>query len=68
MLTAVLRRQRAHLLTELRSLGDARAAASASPVVALLVTAAELHVRADSAWSTLPSRPSPGRASPSCAS
>jgi DNA-binding PadR family transcriptional regulator len=47
-LAAVLRRQRVHLLTELRSLADARAAAaSGSPVVALLVTAAELHVRAD---------------------
>jgi hypothetical protein len=43
----VLRRQRVHLLTELRSLADARAAASGSPVVALLVKAAELHVRAD---------------------
>jgi DNA-binding PadR family transcriptional regulator len=47
LLAAVLRRQRAHLLTELRSLADAKAAASRSPVVALLVTAAELHVRAD---------------------
>ena len=46
-LAAVLRRQRVHLLTELRSLADARLAASASPVVALLVKAAELHVRAD---------------------
>ena len=47
LLTAVLRRQRAHLLTELRSLAEARTAAAQSPVVALLVTAAELHVRAD---------------------
>ncbi len=47
MLAAVLRRQRVHLLTELRSLADAKASASRSPVVALLVTAAELHVRAD---------------------
>lgn len=46
-LAAVLRRQRVYLLTELRSLADARAAASESPVVALLVKAAELHVRAD---------------------
>jgi DNA-binding PadR family transcriptional regulator len=46
-LAAVLRRQRVHLLTELRSLAEARAAAAASPVVALLVKAAELHVRAD---------------------
>jgi DNA-binding PadR family transcriptional regulator len=46
-LAAVLRRQRVYLLTELRSLADARAAASGSPVVALLVKAAELHARAD---------------------
>jgi hypothetical protein len=36
-----------HLLTELRSLAEARAAATGSPVVALLVKAAELHIRAD---------------------
>ena len=47
LLAAVLRRQRTHLLTELRSLADAREAASGSPVVGLLVKAAELHVRAD---------------------
>ena len=47
MLAAVLRRQRVHLLTELRSLAAARAVASRSPVTALLVTAAELHIRAD---------------------
>jgi DNA-binding PadR family transcriptional regulator len=46
-LDAVLRRQRAHLLRELRSLADARAAASESAVVELLVKAAELHIRAD---------------------
>jgi DNA-binding PadR family transcriptional regulator len=46
-LAAVLRRQRVYLLTELRSLAAARAAAARSPVMALLVTAAELHVRAD---------------------
>jgi DNA-binding PadR family transcriptional regulator len=46
-LAGVLRRQRVHLLTELRSLADAGAAAAGSPVVALLVKAAELHVRAD---------------------
>ncbi len=45
-LDAVLRRQRAHLLRELRSLADAKAQAP-SDVVALLITAAELHVRAD---------------------
>ena len=43
----MLRRQRVHLLTELRSLDEARATAAGSPVVALLVKAAELHVRAD---------------------
>jgi DNA-binding PadR family transcriptional regulator len=46
-LAAVLRRQRLHLLTELRSLAAARDAAGKSAVTALLVTAAELHVRAD---------------------
>jgi len=45
-LDGVLRRQRAHLLRELRSLADARAQAQ-SEVVALLITAAELHIRAD---------------------
>jgi DNA-binding PadR family transcriptional regulator len=45
-LDGVLRRQRAHLLRELRSLADARGQAQ-SEVVALLITAAELHVRAD---------------------
>jgi DNA-binding PadR family transcriptional regulator len=47
LLAAVLRRQRLHLLTELRSLAAARDAAAGSAVRALLVTAAELHVRAD---------------------
>jgi DNA-binding PadR family transcriptional regulator len=46
-LTRVLARQRAHLLRELRSLADARAQGGPPPVVALLLTAAELHVRAD---------------------
>ena len=46
-LAGVLSRQRAHLLKELRSLGDARTLAAGSPVVALLVTSAELHIRAD---------------------
>lgn len=45
-LDGVLRRQRAHLLRELRSLSEARAQAP-SAVVGLLITAAELHVRAD---------------------
>jgi DNA-binding PadR family transcriptional regulator len=42
----VLRRQRAHLLRELHSLAEARNQAP-SDVVALLITAAELHIRAD---------------------
>ena len=55
MLAAVLRRQRVHLLTEPRSLSDASAAAAGAPVVvALLVKAAELHVRADLADQRLP--------------
>jgi DNA-binding PadR family transcriptional regulator len=45
-LAAVLRHQRVYLLTELRSLAAARSVA-AGPVMALLVKAAELHVRAD---------------------
>jgi hypothetical protein len=45
-LADVLRRQRAYLLGELRSLAAARAHAP-SPVVSLLITAAELHIRAD---------------------
>jgi DNA-binding PadR family transcriptional regulator len=46
-LAGVLSRQRAHLLRELRSLADARALTEGSPVTSLLVTAAELHARAD---------------------
>ena len=46
-LTRVISRQRRHLLTELRSLSDARTATPPSPVVTLLLTAADLHVRAD---------------------
>jgi DNA-binding PadR family transcriptional regulator len=42
----VLARQRAHLLRELRGLAEARALDS-SPVTGLLITAAELHARAD---------------------
>ena len=45
-LAGVLSRQRTHLLRELHSLAEARAQASA-PVVALLITAAELRLRAD---------------------
>jgi DNA-binding PadR family transcriptional regulator len=42
----VLSRQRAHLLRELRGLAEARKQPP-SAVVALLITAAELHIRAD---------------------
>jgi len=47
MLAGVLSRQRAHLLKELRSLTEAQASAAESSIVSLLITAAELHVRAD---------------------
>lgn len=45
-LDSVLRRQRTHLLRELHSLAEARRQAPSS-VVELLITAAELHIRAD---------------------
>lgn len=45
-LAGVLRRQRVHLLRELHSLAEARRQAP-SAVVELLITAAELHIRAD---------------------
>jgi DNA-binding PadR family transcriptional regulator len=45
-LDAVLSRQRTHLLRELRALAEARAQAP-TDVVGLLITAAELHARAD---------------------
>jgi DNA-binding PadR family transcriptional regulator len=45
-LDGVLRRQRAHLLRELHGLAEARRQAP-SGVVELLITAAELHIRAD---------------------
>ena len=45
-LDGVLRRQRTHLLRELHSLAEARQQAP-SGVVELLITAAELHIRAD---------------------
>jgi DNA-binding PadR family transcriptional regulator len=45
-LDRVLSQQRAHLLRELHGLADARAQAPSS-VVALLITAAQLHIRAD---------------------
>jgi len=46
-LSGVLSRQRVHLLKELHGLAEARGLASASAVESLLVTAAELHIRAD---------------------
>ncbi len=46
-LDGVLRRQRTYLLKELRALGEARGQAPGSPVTDLLITAAELHVKAD---------------------
>jgi DNA-binding PadR family transcriptional regulator len=46
-LTGVLGQQRAHLLRQLHALADARAAASPTAVESLLITAAELHTRAD---------------------
>ncbi len=52
MLQGVLRRQRAHLLLELRSMAEARRAAGRNAGVsgatdALIITAAELHITAD---------------------
>jgi DNA-binding PadR family transcriptional regulator len=46
-LSAVLGRQRAHLLRQLHALAEARGATSATAVESLLITAAELHIRAD---------------------
>jgi DNA-binding PadR family transcriptional regulator len=46
-LPAVLGRQRAHLLRQLHALADARATTSTTAVESLLITAAELHIRAD---------------------
>jgi DNA-binding PadR family transcriptional regulator len=46
-LPAVLGRQRSHLLRQLHALAAARAATSTTAVESLLITAAELHIRAD---------------------
>lgn len=46
-LPAVLSRQRAHLLRQLHALADAGATTAATAVESLLITAAELHIRAD---------------------
>jgi DNA-binding PadR family transcriptional regulator len=47
MLAGVLQRQRTHLLRELHGLGKARALVDSTSVESLLITAAELHIRAD---------------------
>lgn len=47
LLASVLSCQRAHLLRELRSLAEADSLSENSHVVSLLITAAELHIRAD---------------------
>src|SRR6204780_201382 len=46
-LSSVLSRQRACLLRQLHALADARATTSTTAVESLLITAAELHIRAD---------------------
>jgi DNA-binding PadR family transcriptional regulator len=46
-LSGVLGRQRAHLLRELHALAEARRLTTVPAVESLLITAAELHVRAD---------------------
>jgi len=46
-LATVLSRQRAHLLRQLHALTDARATTATTPVESLLISAAELHIRAD---------------------
>jgi DNA-binding PadR family transcriptional regulator len=46
-LPAMLSGQRAHLLRQLHALADARATTSPTAVESLLITAAELHTRAD---------------------
>ena len=46
-LPGVLSRQRAHLLRQLHALADARGTAGITAVESLLITAAELHIRAD---------------------
>lgn len=78
-LPAVLSRQRAHLLRQLHALADARATTSITAVDSLLVTAAELHIRADlgvvdaaeetltTSPARLSERPSPGMTPPQSA-
>ena len=71
-LPAVLSQQRAHLLRQLHALAAARATTSTTAVESLLITAAELHIRADlgvvdAAEKTLttdPATPITGQSSP----
>jgi DNA-binding PadR family transcriptional regulator len=63
-LPAVLSRQRAHLLRQLHALAGASATTPATAVESLLITAAELHIRADlgvvdAAEKTLTTGPAP---------
>jgi DNA-binding PadR family transcriptional regulator len=46
-LSAVLGRRRAHLLRQLHALAEARGTTGTTAVESLLITAAELHIRAD---------------------
>jgi DNA-binding PadR family transcriptional regulator len=67
-LPAMLGRQRAHLLRQLHALADARATTSTTAMESLLITAAELHIRADigvvdAAEKTLSTGPAAARAS-----
>ncbi|MGD0561393.1 MAG: PadR family transcriptional regulator [Streptosporangiaceae bacterium] len=70
-LPAVLSHQRAHLLRQLHALAQARATAGSTTVESLLITAAELHIRADlgivdAAEKTLTASPAaPAREQPS---
>ena len=62
--------QRAHLLRQLHALAGARAAASPTAVESLLITAAELHTRADlgvvgAAEKTLTTHPAAANTGPS---
>ena len=74
-LAGVLSRQRAHLLRQLHALAGARATTSITAVESLLITAAELHIRADlgvvdAAEKTLtsgPAAPVTGQSSPGMA-
>jgi hypothetical protein len=69
-LPAVLSRQRAHLLRQLHALAGARGTTGTTAVESLLITAAELHIRADlgivdAAEKTLAANPATGVSEPS---